>query len=118
MTDLKKKKKSKINIQNPIIEVSTWKYRNSVIYIKLWAFTVDIGSQDTKGARANGGKNSAEDNILEFLNENLNFSRKVHTLTRARERGFPCSAIRLANQITIIYNTGSITKKDLSIESL
>jgi len=81
-----------------------------VIYIKLWAFTVDIGSQDTKGARANGGKNSAEDNILEFLN--LNFSRKVHTLTRARERGFPCSAIRLANQITIIYNTGSITKKD------
>ena len=113
---LKKKKKIKINIQNPIIEVSTWKYRNSAIYIKLWAFTVDIGSQDTKGARANGGKNSAEDNILEFLN--LNFSRKVHTLTRARERGFPCSEIRLANQITIIYNTGSITKKDLSIESL
>ena len=39
----------------------------------MWAFTVDIGSQDTKGARANGGKNSAEDNynILEFLN--LNF---------------------------------------------
>ena len=54
--DRLKKKKSKINIQNPIIEVSTWKYRNSAIYIKLWAFTVDIGSQDTKGARANGGK--------------------------------------------------------------
>ena len=68
---LKKKKKIKINIQNPIIEVSTWKYRNSAIYIKLWAFTVDIDSQDTKGARANGGKNSAEDYILEFLN--LNF---------------------------------------------
>ena len=33
----------------------------------MWAFTVDIGSQDTKGARANGGLNSAEDNILEFL---------------------------------------------------
>ena len=55
----------------------------------MFVITVDIGSQDTKGARANGGKNSAEDNILEF--SNLNFSRKVHTLTRARERGFPCS---------------------------
>ena len=80
MTDLKKKKKSKINIQNPIIDVSTWKYRNSAIYIKLWAFTVDIGSQDTKGTRANGGKNSAEDYILEFLN--LNFQEGAYAHTR------------------------------------
>ena len=81
----KQNKKIKIKIQNPIIKVSTWKYRNSAIYIKLWAFTVDIGSQDTKGARANGGKNSAEDYIYTWI---LKFSRKVHTLTRARECGF------------------------------
>jgi len=96
------KKKIKIKIQNPIIEVSTWKYRNS-------------GSQDTKGARANGGKNSAEDYILEFLN--LNFPGRcirLHVCMSA------ASVFRdqLANQITIIYNTGSITKKDLSSESI
>jgi len=114
--DRLKKKKIKINIQNPNFEVSTWKYRNSAIYIKLWAFTVDIGSQDTKGARANGGKNSAEDYILEFLNLNF-FQEGAYAHTRAWAR-LLYSAIRLANQITIIYNTGSITKKDLSSESI